>query len=942
MRESEKILRDLQRVAGIGSYSLDIGKGEWAASDVMDEVFGIDKNYPRTTEGWLALVHPEEREMMAAYFRDEVLGRGLPFDKEYRIVRPSGEAVRWVHGSGKLEFDDRGHPVKMFGTIQDITKPKEVELTLKESKNLLQLLIEQAPLSLAMFDCEMRYLAASRVHRERFDLNEREFIGHSYYEMIPSLPQHWREAHRRCLAGEKVRKENDYVELPDGTKRWLQWELHPWYTGGGAVGGVIAFSLDITERKKAEEHQRLAACVFTHAHEGIMITDAQGNILDANDMFTEITGYTREEVLGRNPRLLKSGRQKKKFYAEMWGALAGQGSWSGVIWNRDKNGRIFAEILTISAVPDEHGEVQQYVALFADITKVKEQEQQLEKIAHYDTITGLPNRMLMIDRLKMAIAQLSPLKPEIAQSRRGGKMMAVVYLDLDWFKEINDRHGHDVGDQLLNAVARRLRSAMRKGDTLARVGGDEFVGVMLELENRDTCVTMLDRLIEAAAQPIQIGDLSLHISASLGATLYPQAQEVAADQLIRQADQAMYQAKLAGKNQYYIFDAEQDRDVRGRLASTDRIRHALGANEFVLYYQPQVNMREGKVLGVETLLRWQHPDRGLLLPGVFLPQIKDDSLIVEIDNWVIDNALAQMKSWHSTGLYVPVSVNVAAQQLRQPNFVERLGAMLAAHPGIHPSFLTLEIVETCALENIENTSQILEDCRKLGVSFALDDFGTGYSSLSYLRRVPAEVLKIDLSFVRDVLTDPDDITIIEGIISLASAFRRKVVAEGVETVEHGLMLLRMGCELAQGSAIAHPMPAQDIPDWIAGWSPNPSWIDVLPSNTKERRLLHAAVVHRFLVVAVESYLKGEPHSSPQLDLDQCPFSTWLAENALGNHGMTKEIQDLDVLHRKIHRLAEDIVQSTDHGPGANPMNRMDELHEINRAFISQLVNCKCG
>jgi diguanylate cyclase (GGDEF)-like protein/PAS domain S-box-containing protein len=936
-RECEDLLRESQRIAGIGSYSLDFGTGLWTGSDVLDRMFGIDASDPRTIEGWLALVHPDDRGMMASHLRGLVICRSATFDKEYRIVRATDQAVRWVHGLGRLEFNSQGKLAFMSGTIQDITARKQAEMALRESRDLLQLLIEQAPVSLAMFDNEMRYLAASRIHLERFNLTGRDFIGHTYYEMIPYAPEHWRKAHRRCLAGERVQNDEDCLEFPDGARRWFQRTLHPWYTGDGAVGGIVTFSVDITERKLAEERQRLAESVFAHVHEGIMITDANGIIIYVNDMFSDITGYAREEVLGRNPRILKSGRQNEEFYYRMWRDLLEKGNWSGEIWNRNRDGGIYPEMLSISAVPNEHGQIQHYVALFIDITTLKEQEEQLRKIAHYDTTTGLPNRILLADRMNLAMAQYSRLKRAISESRKRGQLLAVAYLDLDLFKDINDRHGHDVGDQLLATVARRMKAVLRKSDTLARVGGDEFVAVLLDLENRDSCVPTLKRLIKAASQPIMIGKLELQVSVSIGVTFYPQDQDVAADQLMRQADQAMYEAKLAGKNQYHIFDFEQDRSARGRHVDINHIRQALEAREFALYYQPLVNMREGKVLGAEALIRWKHPDRGLLLPGTFLHVIEDHSLAVEIGEWVIDAALGQMERWHAEGLDISVSVNVAARQLKEPNFASRLAELLAAHPCVNPSSLTLEVVETSALQNIANVSEILATCRKLGVSVALDDFGTGYSSLLYLRHLPADVLKIEWSFVRNILTDPEDLSIIEGIIGLAIAFRRLVVAEGVESVEHGLMLLRMGCDLAQGFGIARPMPAADLPGWVAGWRPDPRWVDVPASSAEERQLLHCAVAHRFWIAAVESYLKGELHAPPQLDLHQCRFSNWVAENYPVDREKPSEFQVLNDLHSRVHLLAEEIVKSKDRNRDADSIQDIGELQEMNSSFLSQLT-----
>jgi PAS domain S-box-containing protein len=391
LRESEESLKEAQRIAGIGSYVLDLVSGIWSSSPMLDEILGIDASYGRTLEGWRTLVHPDDSTMMASLLMNEVLGRSMDFRKEYRIVRPNDHAVRWVHSLGKLERNAQGTPVALRGTIQDITTRKQSEASLRESRELLQLFIEHAPAAIAMFDREMRYLAASRRWLESYSLVGKEILGRSHYDVFPELPERWKEIHRRGIAGEGFREEEDHFERADGSQYWLRWELLPWRAADGTIGGIVLFTEDITALKSNEDRLQLAANVFTHASEGILITDAEGVILDANNAFTRITGYTREEVLGQNPRMLNSGRQTREFYAAMWRDLKEKGHWSGEIWNRAKSGQIFAEMLTISAVSDAKGHTKQYVAMFSDLTPIKETERQLKHVAHFDLLTGLPN-----------------------------------------------------------------------------------------------------------------------------------------------------------------------------------------------------------------------------------------------------------------------------------------------------------------------------------------------------------------------------------------------------------------------------------------------------------------------------------------------------------------------------------------------------------------------
>jgi diguanylate cyclase (GGDEF)-like protein/PAS domain S-box-containing protein len=595
-----------------------------------------------------------------------------------------------------------------------------------------------------------------------------------------------------------------------GNAGYVQTSRWPLFNEAGAVEGVFGIGRDVTQTLKNQARVELAANVFTHAREGIVITDTTGAIIEVNEAFCRITGYAREEILGANPRILNSGRQDAAFYADMWRAIFQVGYWSGEIWNKRKNGDVYAEFLTISAVRDDAQRVQNYVALFTDITPMKAHQEQLEHIAHYDMLTGLPNRLLFADRLAQALRM----------SERRKRSLSVIYLDLDGFKAVNDTYGHNIGDALLVALSQRMRLALREGDSLARFGGDEFVAVLVDLEQPLDCVPVLKRLLLAAAEPLEVEHnaeiVALRVSASIGATIYPK-DGADADLLMRHADQAMYMAKQAGKNRYHLFDVAQDTAVKIHRESLDQIRRALANHEFVLHYQPKVDMLQCRVTGAEALIRWQHPERGLLSPAEFLPAIENHELIVVVGAWVLNAAVTQIDQWNGMGLILPVSVNVGALQLQQHSFVEQLSAILAQHPQVAHEQLELEILESSALQDISAVAKVLQACRAQNVRFALDDFGTGYSSLTYLKRLPVETLKIDQSFVRDMVSDPEDMAIVNGVIGLAKAFGRKVIAEGVETAEQSNLLLSLGCHCMQGFGIALPMPAHAFPDWIKQW-----------------------------------------------------------------------------------------------------------------------------
>jgi diguanylate cyclase (GGDEF)-like protein/PAS domain S-box-containing protein len=609
--------------------------------------------------------------------------------------------------------------------------------------------------------------------------------------------------------------EQSYATVPAGSSVFLYIVLCVSFLSLFIAYSVALFRLKMSFEgmRRANQDLQLAASVFEHAEEGIVITDTLGTIIEVNGAFSRITGYSRAEAVGQNPRILKSGRHAKEFYTDMWRALLERGHWRGEIWNRNKRGEIHAGMLTISAVRNRERNAGNYVALFSDITAIKEHQRQLEYLAHFDSLTKLPNRVLLADRLRQGITQ----------SDRRDRSLAVGYLDLDGFKEVNDQHGHDVGDQLLVGISKRMTSVLREGDTLARVGGDEFVVVLADLEHPRDYEVALGRLLRAAGDPLTVNNVALNISASIGVTVYPQ-DKGDADLLLRHADQAMYLAKQAGKNCYHLFDVNHDAVVKARRETVDDISRAFERREFVLHYQPKVNMKTGKVVGAEALIRWQHPQQGLLPPAVFLPVIEDLPISVRLGEWVIDAALTQVAEWRTAGLDMPVSVNVGSRQLQQADFTKRLAALLAQHPAVPPSLLELEILETSALADIGVITKLMQFCQEIGVRFALDDFGTGYSSLAYLRHLPAEVLKIDQTFVRDMLVDKGDLAIIAGIVGLARAFKRVVIAEGVETVAHGKQLLELGCELAQGYGIARPMPPAEMPGWVAAWRPDAAWV----------------------------------------------------------------------------------------------------------------------
>ncbi len=921
--KSEAEFRAYFELAGVGVAHLNAPEGRYIRVNERYRKFLGYNPGELEQMNFQAVTHPEDVQLGADQMHSLALGVINSFSLEKRYLRKDGQVV-WGSLNVTGVFDALGKLDYSIAVLEDITDRIVAQTRLQQALSEQSAMLENELIGIVKV-MNRTIIWANPAFEKMLGYNHGELIGKNTRQCYASDAAYQAlgaAAYPILSAGNIYRAQIEHLRK-DGESIWV--DLSGTILNRDTGESLWGF-LDITESKQAEAKLQLAANVFSHAREGIMITNTQGDILDVNATFSFITGYSRDEVIGRNPRVLNSGRHDQAFFDAMWRDLRKQGHWSGEVWNRRKNGEVFAVMQTVSAVQDSEGNTQQYVSLFSDITPLKEHEQQLEFIAHYDALTGLPNRVLLADRLQQAMVQ----------TQRRNLQLAVTYLDLDGFKAINDNHGHDAGDQLLVTVASRMDQVLRDGDTLARLGGDEFVAILLDLPNIEASVPLLTRLLTAASQPVHVGDLEMQVSASIGVTFYPQSEEEGADQLLRQADQAMYQAKLAGKNRYHIFDTDQDRNVRGHRESLDRIQIGLNDGEFLLYYQPKVNMRSGRIVGAEALIRWQHPERGLLSPAAFLPVIEEHVLAVEVGEWVIDTALTQLEIWQAAGLHIPVSVNVGARQLQQTNFVARLSALLANHPQIKPSDLELEVLETSALEDIAQVSRVMHACREIGVSFALDDFGTGYSSLTYLKRLPAFQLKIDQSFVRDMLDDPEDLAILEGVLGLASAFRRQAIAEGVESIEHGVMLLQLGCELAQGYGIARPMPASELPAWCATWRTDPTWANVAAISHDDLPLLFAGVEHRAWIKSIKDYLSGDLAIPPSLDHKQCRFGAWLDAEALAQDGDLTFNLAIEPIHQRVHALAAELLQQHALNDAADTQSRFAELDALRDKLLAQL------
>ena len=581
-----------------------------------------------------------------------------------------------------------------------------------------------------------------------------------------------------------------------------------------------SFRRRLTEEKLSRSETKFRR-LFEFAPLSIGVSDMEGRITDANQKFFDLLGYPEEQLLKMSWADFSHPEDRKIGRIHFQKLIKGEiQSYQVEKRYAHRDGKTVYVQNSVTGVFDENGGLEYAIGMVEDITDRKKSEQalrdsqmRLESLAYYDTLTQLPNRRLFADHIQQ----------EMAVAKRRNTLLAVCYLDLDGFKPINDRLGHEAGDRLLVSVAERLSSALRKEDTIARWGGDEFALLLNNLSSAEECADMLERLLARLEKPHLLDGEPCVVTASVGVTLFPEDMNDA-DTLLRHADHAMYLAKEQGRNGYHLFDSEEDRRVHVYRERLQRVQVAIEKDELILHFQPKVRMDVGSVQGVEALVRWQHPDQGLLPPGDFLPLLRGHDLLVALDWWVMRAALRQMVQWQQQSLSLQVSINVSAEFLQQDQFIEQMKMLLSEYPQIGSGLIELEIIETEAIEDLNAVSDTINRCAALGISYALDDFGTGYSSLTYFRHLSAGVLKIDQSFVRKMLDDDDDLNIVKGVIGLAQAFQRDVIAEGVETEAHGVELLRLGCQVGQGFGIARPMPAEDLPDWIAGYSPPDSWM----------------------------------------------------------------------------------------------------------------------
>lgn len=720
------------------------------------------------------------------------------------------ESINRAYGAGATDFITKPLNYDILGhRLRYILRASETFAALRRSQDRLAQAQRIARLGHWEWDLRRRKLKVSEEVRRLLaqDAGQWPEIGSPMAflrRMHPEDRLRLRQEVRTALANPGPVDFDFRLCAPATEKRFLHLQAEVACDGRGRPEKLFGTLQDVTERTRSQESLRLAGEVYEHSSEAILITDAQVRIIDVNPAFTAMTGFSRQEVLGKNPRFLQSGQHDAGFYRKMWDSLHQSGQWQGEIWNRDKSGNFFPELLTINAVKNGRGQTTHYIGIATDISRLKESEAHLLHLAHFDQLTRLPNRALFRDRLQQSLFQ----------AEREGWLVAVLFLDLDCFKDVNDSLGHQAGDQLLRTVARRLDRFMRKSNTVARLGGDEFTILLQDVVSLENVALVAGRIMGAFAEPFMVDDREIFISASIGIAIYPNDGQNA-ETLLKNADTAMYHAKNQGRGQFQFFSEEMQTRVNHRLAMQNSLRRAVDREEFALLYQPRVDLASGSVVGVEALLRWRRPGGKLVAPGEFIAMAEETGLILPIGEWVLRTACLQNMAWAAKSPRpLRMAVNLSVLQLKRQN-IHALIMKVLQETGLPPAGLELELTESILMENIREPLADLAALKEAGVHISVDDFGVGYSSLSYLQRLPVHALKIDQSFVREIVSASDDAVIVKTIIAMARSLGLKVVAEGVETPQQMAFLRRQGCDEAQGFLISHPLPAADLLPFLA-------------------------------------------------------------------------------------------------------------------------------
>ena len=861
--QSDSLLRQFYDLPFIGIAIGSLHTKQWLkCNDRLCQILGYSRE-ELLSMGWEELTHPDDRGASLAELDRVARGESDGYVLDKRFMRKDGTAI-YASVDVKCVRGGSGAPDYLMAAVQDITASRLAD---EKIRRLTRIYAALSECNQAIVRCSsqeelfplvcriavqfggMKMAWVALVEPETLWLRTEASYGEGA-EMLRDL-QVSVDAEKpfgRGAVGTAVREGNpvwihDYLNDPRG----LAWHEQAARDGWGAVAGLpltregqvigafalissepqafdeeirkllvemaadISFALGLFAREaeshRNEEQLKLAAKVFEQSAEGIIITDASNAILMVNRAFSGITGYSADEVLGENPGMMSSGRHDPAFYKDMWESIHSVGYWHGEIWNRRKDGDIFPELASISRVVDADNRVSHYVGIFSDISERKANEAHIHRLAHFDALTGLPNRSLLADRVGQALNRME----------RSNEPLALVFLDLDRFKNVNDSLGHRIGDELLIQVAERLKALLRDEDTVSRLGGDEFI-LVLPGASADGAAHVAEKVLAALSTPYRIEQHELTITPSLGIAMYP-LDGTSYEALSMCADAAMYRAKQGGRHTYRFFTREMQERSERTLQLENALRRVLENNQLQLHFQPQMSLETNQIIGAEALLRWHHPEFGMVSPGDFIPIAEDSGLILPIGEWVLRTAVRQMKEWMTSGLApIVVAVNLSAIQFRRADLPHLVSSVLDEF-GLPPEYLELELTEGVAMENPLAAIEMMNILHARGIRMSIDDFGTGYSSLSYLKRFKVYKLKIDQSFVRDISCDPEDEAIVDAIIGMSRSLGLQTIAEGVETAEQLAFLRSKGCNEVQGYFFGKPMPATEFEAFVRAYHP---------------------------------------------------------------------------------------------------------------------------
>lgn len=799
LRSSEALLRQTQSVAKIGSWRLNVQSNELEWSDETYRMFGIPAGTPMDYGRFLDLVHPDDRPLVDSAWHAAL--KGTPYHIQHRIV-VDGE-IRWVEERAQSGFNAQSDLRSCTGSVQDITERKllENELHLSEEKFLRVFQDSPDPILISEINTGVVH-EINESFSIVFGYSSEEVIGHTTTEFGLWLDEASRNAAISTIKSHGFLRNHEVQQrAKDGRVLTFLASTTPLDYKGTTF--LVVHLRDITERKKAEEALRIAAATF-ETHDAILITDKYSNIVRVNRAFSDITGYSEDEVLGKNPRIMSSGRHDRSFYIEMWQDLLHAGYWAGEIWDKRKNGEIYPKWMTVTAVRNEQQETTHYVAIFSDITARKLAEEEIRRLAFYDALTKLPNRRLLLDRLSVALAA----------SARHDDYGAVLFIDLDHFKSLNDMLGHDYGDLLLIEVGARIKSCVREIDTVARFGGDEFV-VLIEAIGNDRedatrkIALVAEKIREALSMPHKLKRHEHHCSTSIGISLY-HGNDQSMDILIEHADMAMYQAKGIGRNAVHFFDPVMQQNVAIHDAFINDLHHAIALQQLHLHYQIQVD-NDNRPLGAEAFLRWAHPTRGMLLPGQFIRIAEEGTLIIDIDRWVLQTVCKQLALWggndKTRGL--TLTVNISDKYFAQPDFVSYVIGILNEHRA-DPACLKLELPERLVMTDINSTVQKIQSLKNIGVRLSMDNFSTVYASLSSLKQLSSDQLKIHQEFVQAMTSEGSDNQLVKTLIELAKSLGLGIFAAEVEHEGQRAFLKNHDCNAYQGYLFGKPLPIEQF------------------------------------------------------------------------------------------------------------------------------------